>query len=528
MMARRLSVCAASALASLVLASSGWGAYVRDFTKPDDFNTGTLKNATYSKILGGLSLPEVTTCVPYLWVPSPSQNIVSKIDARTGQELARYRMGRIEDQWRPCGVASDLAGNAWVVCTNPGRMGRVVRIRATSKEGWAGPAVSKTSTDSDGNGRISGDELLEYGSDGCVGPVVETGMGSEPISVIFDEAGRLWAALAGESSLVQIDIASASVIARVSLPGKPSLMTSDGDGSIWVVSQETGTLYRVGTDARKVMASYRIGDCNPTAMCCDLNGKLWISDEYIGLIGLQTKSGVWSKITDDGTGFTGVAVDEDGDVWTACPVKGELAHYSGVDGSLVITIPMSNSVGAVSLDGDGMLWVLNRETSSAIRIDPHQNNCVAAAITGLQPYSTTSFAGSILDKGICADGLWKLVLDSGSEGSGWSYIDWDYSSNGGSVRIEARSSETIDGLEAQPFQRIHSGEPMTVPNGRFLEVRTVMLSDHRQSPVLSALHVEGAESQAEMQQVASAPSDSADSSSPGGDTQPASQSACKP
>ncbi len=496
MSARRLSVCAAFALVCVSIASSGWGAYVRDFTKPNDFNCGSLQRVICSTDLGGLALPEVTACVPFLWVPSPSHNVVSKIDARTGQELARYRMGKPEDQWQPCGMATDFAGNAWVACTNPGRMGRLIRIRASSEAGFTGPEVTQTSKDIDKDGRISGTEVLDWGTDGCVGPVVELGMGSAPSCVVLDDAGRLWVALAGESALVQIDVVSAKAVGRIALPCKPSMMASDGASSIWVVSQEDRSMCRVNTSTRRVTGSCTLGECYPSGICIDYYGKIWISDEYGGLTGYQTKSGVWSKhLAEDGAGYAGIAVDHNGDIWASCPQKREIAHVSGQDGRIIVTLPASDSVGPVSVDGDGLVWVLSRDSNSAVRIDPRENKFMAAALTCSQPSSSTPFTGAIMGKGICGEGWWKVVLDSGVAGSEWQRIDWEASSNGGNVRLDVRTAESPDALESVPLQRLDREKVLPILPGRYLEIRTVLLSNYRTSPVLTELHVEAADPQ---------------------------------
>jgi len=188
MCVRRHAVCVALALVCIgvISASAAWGVYQRDFVQPEDFASGYRDQINFQPEQGGLVLNECSVCSPFLWVPSLQGNFVSRIDARTGMETARYQMGPSDEDWAPCSVAVDNLGNAWVACICPDSTGKIVKISANTSTDGNGDGVVNTCADYNGNKQVSTTEMLPWGTDDLVGPVIEVGSArSCPSSIIF-------------------------------------------------------------------------------------------------------------------------------------------------------------------------------------------------------------------------------------------------------------------------------------------------------------------------------------------------------
>ncbi len=491
---RRRVVCAASALVCsfMVCASSAWGVYSRDVTQ-QDFAEGIMQGMFYSSADGGLLLNGSTGCVPYLWVPSPNENVVSKIDARTGQELARYRIGPAGEDWEPCSVAADPEGNAYIACRCTGSTGKVVRIQAASSATSYGQPTENTSGDYDGNHQISNTEVLAWGQDDRVTLLLEVGpVNSMPSSIIMDRNGNAWVTLWGDGSIAKIDTPSGTVVAQIPLMGRPSNAVADGVNNVWVVSNEAKTLCQVNSGLNTLVGWNDLGNCEPGGMCLDSTGRIWIADRSDGLISFQTATGEFGRAeTEDGIGFSSVTMGNNGDVWAASPDSNELVRFSGQDGTELSATAIGGSPTCLCTDGDGYIWSLSEQTDSAARIDASDGSQVLTASTCAQPFSATPFASCVTQEGVCPDGSWQMIVDSQLVGAGWGLISWNALDPSGHVRVEARTAEDTADLDSQPFQSVENGVRFAAPNGRYLEVRVRMRSGGEVSPILQSMHIEG-------------------------------------
>lgn len=491
MIAGRSAVCAASALVcTLMCASSAWGVYSRDINQPDDFSHGQHQRVSFSYELGGLTLNRALVCTPFVWIPCADTNTVSKFDARTGQELARYRMGPEGEDWMPVAVIADAEGNAYVACGCYESTGKIVCIAGSGSDGLA---ISRTSGDFDGNLRITSTEVLPWGQDARVGRVIEVGSeGAAPSALAFDGGGCLWVGLWGERTAVKVDLGSRAVVTSVPLVGRPTHMLADDRGSLWVLSRDSRTLCQVNTVTGTLSEYYELGERVPTGMCMDRSGQLWIPDARSGLIGFQTVSEIWSKHADDiGVGFAGVAIDRDGDIWAACPARNEVWRFSGEDGDFLSSVAVGGGPSSISVDEDGYVWVLNQSSGTATRVDTRYDKPVLTAQTAGSPFSSTPFVSCVTKRGMSPEGSWGTVFDSRISGAGWGMISWQSTEAGGRIRVEARTAETPDALQNAGFFVVSNGERFAAPNGRYLEVKVVFLSSYGVSPVLHALRVEG-------------------------------------
>jgi streptogramin lyase len=494
MRSRHRAVCAAFALACvLTCASSAWGVYVADLREPGDFSGGCRQRVSYNDELGGLMLDKALVTVPFLWIPSPRENTVSKLDARTGHEIARYRMGPQDEDWFPRAVATDSDGNAYIACLCQAGRGKIVRIAALQGSDLNGDGIVSTSGDGDANGRITDTEVLPWGTDERVSLVAEVGSdGSAPTCLVFDDSGYLWVTLWGERSIAKVDPVRRCVVAMVPLVGRPDFAVADQRRNIWILSRDSRVLCRVSTVLNTLCDFFSLGDCIPGGMCIDDAGKLWIGDRMDGLIGYQTVSGVWSRHrTDDAMGLSGVTVDSDGDIWASCPDGNQIARFLKEDGSFAGYVPTGARPGPICMDDDGYLWSLDEGSETATRIDVRDGRRILSTQLSGSPYSSSPFTSCVVRRGVCPDGTWRSVFDSRIKGAGWGTISWQAILNTGNVKVEARTAETPEELAAKPFVAATNGMPLSVPDGRHIEVRVTLTGNNSASPVLQSLRVEG-------------------------------------
>lgn len=487
---RQLFVCAAAGLACvLTLAGACWAVYSCEMAGPDDYRSGIFERVEFSADYDGLVLINATNIIPYLWIPSPDAGTVSKIDARTGRELARYRMGPADAPWWPGSVTTDTEGNAYIACGCGASGGRIVRILAGPDSIVRSDRQVVTSWDQNSNCQISTSEMLPWGRDELVGPVIDLGE-AWPTCVAMDDAGYLWVGLWGEQSIVKVDPRKGKVSSKVFVAGRPSTMVVGPSGSIWVLSRDANTLSEVSAVSGTLKSYADLHGSAPESMCMDAEGILWMGS-HKGLLRFDTRTHVLSKYeTDSGEGLSGVTVDPSGDIWAACPNRNQVIHYSRDTMKETATVGVGKRPGAMSTDGDGYVWVLNEGSATASRIDYRDDTRTASATTGPGPACNTQFVGSLVKRGMSPNGNWRVIVDSRLDGAGWGTLDWE-TSGVGKVEFQVRSAPRPDVLADQPWVDVQKGVEFGVPNNRYLEVQARLTGSGSTTPVLRRLAVAG-------------------------------------
>lgn len=83
-----------------------------------------MRGVNHEEVHDQLQLNKSAEVFPYIWIANAGEGTLSKIDTRTGQEIARYRTGP-DSSTSPSRTAIDKEGNCWVA--NRGN-GTVVKI----------------------------------------------------------------------------------------------------------------------------------------------------------------------------------------------------------------------------------------------------------------------------------------------------------------------------------------------------------------------------------------------------------------
>lgn len=177
------------------------------------------------------------------------------------------------------------------------------RIAATSDGLWL------TDDLGDRVARLSMTTLEEDG-------VVALEAASGPRALVSDGDGSIWVGNERSGTLSEIDAASATSIGHLIGLGSPATDVAVGSGSVWVTSMGADRLYRIDPEEGRVVA---------TIETCD--------------------------------GPDAVAASDAG-TWIACRV-GQIVRRLAPNGSFVADIPVPGVPAALAIDGDGV-WVALR------------------------------------------------------------------------------------------------------------------------------------------------------------------------
>jgi streptogramin lyase len=128
--------------------------------------------------------------------------------------------------------------------------------------------------------------------------------------------GSLWVANDRAGTLVEIDLASGTVVGHPIGLGSTPTDVSFGGGSLWVTSMDSDLLYRVDPEQGRVVATVEV---------CDGPESVVASDDA---------------------------------VWVACRV-GRTVRHLAPDGTFVADVAIPGVPSALALDGDGV-WVALR------------------------------------------------------------------------------------------------------------------------------------------------------------------------
>jgi virginiamycin B lyase len=217
-----------------------------------------------------------------VWVLTPSDSSVARIDPATNEVVATIPVGRA-----PSGLAVG-AGAVWVSRGSDGTVVRIDpatnRVVATIPVGRAPGAVTVA-------GGVVWVTLPENGGLGRIDPASNRSTVVRVPRCCAGELaageGALWVADRGDGSLVRVDPATGRVVARVLLPRTTEQalhQVAVGDGAVWVTSAgaRRGTanlLWRVDPVSNQVTGTLDLGPTGaggiPNSVAAG-NGAVWV------------------------------------------------------------------------------------------------------------------------------------------------------------------------------------------------------------------------------------------------------------
>ena len=490
----------------------------RTYTVDADFDEGTLVGVEHRTVHDQLQLNQTATTLPFIWVPN-QEGTVSKIDTETGDELGRYWISPPGlGITKPSRTTIDLEGNCWVGVRSAGT---VVKIGLFEAGNWVdrnGDGVCQTSHDTNGDGDITGSEILGWGADECVlheiflKPGVEatrvpgatphtsadydTGqLSTSPRSLAIDASNNLWTARYNPAKYFYVDGDTGAILRSVNIESHfgsdgPYGAVIDSNGILWTSGQGTDKLVRLDpsddstSDLLLGHFSYGLG--------LDDNNHLFVSgwtDSKLSRINVSTGTMEWTK--NGPHKARGVACTSDGDVWVASTSGNKVYRYAN-DGTYKAEIPVGNGPTGVAIDSNGKVWSCNLNDPDVKRIDPASNSVdLTKSVSGSTGHYSYSDMTGIIARTITTDiGTWTVDFDSEEADTPWGTVSWNISEPAGtSVTVRVRSSD--DQATWSSWETASNGVALSsTPNGRYLQIETTLqITSGDVSPILYDLTV---------------------------------------
>jgi streptogramin lyase len=495
----------------------------RTYTLDADFDEGILVGVEHETVHDQLQLSKQVTTLPFLWVPN-NDGTVSKVDAETGRELGRYRVAPPELPLggNPSRTTVDLRGNCWVGCR---QAGTVVKIGLYEAGEWIdrnGDGICETSHDANGDGYITGDEILPWGQDECVlfevvliaghegtytpgtylGPYDTDYWGVAPRGLAVDAYNNLWAGTWSTSKYYYIDGETGAILKTIDVSawGHHAYgAVMDAKGILWSSGQAYNHILRIDpstdppTISRLDIGHFVYG------LGLDYAGHLFVTgwdSSTLSKVDITKVPPVieWTYYKPELYCSRGVVCTSDNDVWVAVSGMGTVNRYDN-DGNLKAIIYVGNEPTGVGVDAAGKVWVCVLGDEYIHRIDPATNTIeLSKRIVGSGGHYTYSDFTGIISRTITTRiGTWTVVFDSEAADTPWGTLSWhSLEPDGTSITVRARSSN--DKISWSTWENAKNGVPLSAtPNGRYLQIETTFqIFTGEVSPVLYDLTVETA------------------------------------
>ena len=466
------------------------GAADTTYTTDEDFSKGTFNNVNGSD--DKLQLPESSNAHNYIWVPNINEGTISKVNVKSGQEVARYRTSPV-NYANPSRTVVDVKGNCWVANYQIGSIVKIGALESGIDRNKNG--VIDTSRDLDNNGIITGSEVLGWGSDECVlyetvfipgregnytpgtygGGYANNWANPGALAMVLDSKGNVWVGCYGLQKFFQLNGTTGQILRTIDVSSAghtPYGAVIDDNGVIWSVAGPYRNVLRLDTNTGSFI---RINIPHwAYGLALDDNGHLFVTGyEHSCISRINTGSGVveWTKSAPYGA--RGVIVTDDGDVWTANLESHSVTRFSN-DGVVKATIYPGYGPSGLSIDADGKIWAVDYNDEYIHRIDPAINGVdlskriVYTGHVGYNQMTTSSM------NGIQQSGSWCVVHDSGVLNTSWSNITWNgYEPSGTRISMHVRSSN--DQINWSNWEDAVNGLSLKMtPSGRYLQVEAVL------------------------------------------------------
>jgi choice-of-anchor A domain-containing protein len=522
-MKTQMMVCSLAALLWAVPSVAG----VKTWTLDAEFDTGILDSVNHDAPNNDqLQLNTSSSTEPYIWIANYAQDTVTKMDTRTGKQVAKYHSVLLRN-WdgsvptvaqpssacnSPSRTAVDGAGNAFAVnravCGNSASVTKYAGTLSACVD-RNGNGTIETSRDVNNNGLIEMNATEFLGqADECIlftknfAAPGDLGRGAavdadQNIWVSGFSSSKLWKLNGATGALMQVidpraQTGLASYIYGIAIGPNGFIYTSDLQNRILMKINPNAPVGNqvVGT-ATSPYSTY--------GLAVDKNGTVFLGswDSRANLVRMAFGAG---GVTLHGAGqggcsgmTRGVAVDQNGDVWTSCYSTNRLLKFNAA-GTLLASYPVGAGPVGAAVDGDKKIWTVNQSADTATRYDP-VTGATQSFPTGGSPYSYSDMTGFQQRNFTQRQGDWTVVHDSGVENAVWGPVRWNQEPQGSvppntTITVEARTAATQAGLASVAWVPVANGAAPGLADGRFIEVRaTLRIQVGTVSPVLSDVSV---------------------------------------
>ncbi len=489
------------------------------FTTTADFELGEMKSVV-TNTPDELTLGIVSETEPFIWIANYLVGTVTKIDTRSGDIVAQYYSSRLPGEVLPDNLAGqvaipaqgsnlhspsrtavDLDGNMFVANranVQSGSQGSLTKIAGTKAYGIDRNHNGIIDTSS-GAGDIRTD-------DECVLWTVKVGKpGGYVRGVAVDSENNVWASTFNDAVLYRFNGETGELMQTIDIKAE----TGNNAVQIYGIAiGRDGAIYSTSLDAKWAARTDPKGDAGSRirlqqtqfqgyGLAVDANGVEWIGRwEPAGETNLQMVD--WNS-TPPTVGYRsspysgktrGVAIDGDGFIWTANYDSSQLLKFSPSGNFLAAYSVASGPIG-VAVDSLGKIWAVCYTANMCTRIDP-ATGARADFPAGGQPYSYSDMTGFQLRNFAARQGSWTVTCDGGSYAAEWQSISWNADEPAGTlVKVEARATESLAGMDSAPWVTASSGTPLSGVKGRYMQVKaTLRIVSGNTSPTLYDLTVD--------------------------------------
>ena len=445
-----------------------------------------------------------------IWIANSAEYTVSKLSTVTGQELGRYHLCT-----DPSRTSVDLFGDVWVGCRGDGKVGKI-SISELGCIDKNDDAEIQTSRDDDGDGVISGDEMLPEGQDECIRFVVQPDGGeSGPRALAVDKENHLWVGMSKTDRYMRLDPEDGSVVQQFDVPDGhyPYGAVIDKDGILWASHRQGHTLARIDLNQDPPAQSYFTpGGCvEPYGIAVDAGGDIWMGNSACAdVLRFHPATETFTKIPIDvGLGNTrGVAASQEGFVWFAHHTFGTCdpgRHVTRIDisnnstESFALADATTGPVG-VAMDFDGHLWAVNQCTSNVTKLNTATGEVVGTYPVGQHPYTYSDMTGYSLHSFTNPIGYYRHLFGGWGIRVIWTGVIIDaYLPVGTYIKVRVRNGTTLEEVLTTPWSPFFGPFPPEqfpidlIPlelAGHYLQVEVSLYSEEEGiSPLIKGIEI---------------------------------------
>ena len=479
---------------------------------------------------GSLVLDQSEANFTFLWAANSEEGTVSKIDTRTGHEMARYVTALpnvandIPSPLQHCSfpegnnpgegncpsrTAVDMQGNVWVANRAFGHQGSVTKILNRCQDKNHNGEID-TSSDVNGNNIIdlnNPDEFLGV-NDECIEFTIPIGSpGAVPRALAIDpfaprrNVGSVWVGAWVEQKFYRVDNQSGEILEIVDVPIHPYGAVMDRHRRLWSTDGGGGSdgLIAIYSSTDPVLAPSDVSPVYPfrnTIGCqgsygvaVDSNDRVWVGGYPCeAAYRFDPDSESWLTVQlPRGTGVgRGIAVSRDGWVyqghsWTTDNyLVAKVSRFRIEDGSQIQVwdLPGNQGTIGVGLDFQENVWAINEASSNATRINT-ETGAMDSFPTGQGPYTYSDFTGYQLRTFTAAMGSYTTMTEAcqtqGVAGQ-WQTLSWEADTPPGTaVQVQVRTAEHVNQLAGAEYYGPWNRSPVDlhaagVPDGNVIEI----------------------------------------------------------
>ncbi len=445
--------------------------------------------------LGALTLATTEQTFPRVWVPNRADGTLSRIDATTAMETARYDLGGTE----PTRVAVDWAGDAWSVSIGPDEIPLVTKVAGERDR----------CVDANGDGSIESSsgpsDVPDASEDECVlmrAPAGHAGGIEEPALAIDGDrglddisGGNPWVGLDNEQAVVQLDGLTGAERQRIETPGfSPYAASFDRWGTLWMAERD-GVLARIDPVQGTVELIEVPLPCYLLyGLAIDTEGRILLTGFSCDRIfSYDPEQDHWATQIAP-TSPRAAAYDPAGDRFWMAHTPGNVSEVAidplrirntySVAGEGVTPF---ETIG-VAVDALDQIWTVSSQGASggrgvATRLDPDSGDVTAQVVVGGRPHVQGDLTGARVRTGLVPSASATHVFHgcAGGAATTWlrAHVDADPGTNG-SVMLEARHAASESELTGQSFVALGTlpDQPppyeLSFPDGGVVEVRVTL------------------------------------------------------